>query len=484
MDLGEKIATDIAVTTAINLAQKVRGLVFIPLITKFLGTTAYGVFIQVTVVATVMATIFRIGLESALVRYMQGFEEQDERAQLYYSILTVGTISGATAAGVIAIAAEPVSQLTLSSERYAPIFTIGAALIPLYIIQEIEKNFFRSEMRVKTYSLLDGVKVYLEVGTLIVIIWWFGYGLSSVFYTLIGVHCLFIIATQAIITRQIGIKRPSTSGFYRYFRYSIPVMIAGISGMSQDRADRILIGYFIGPAAVGIYSIAYTLARLIRIFALPLRISFFAEFSRLWEDGCRSDAYQILTNGIRYFVTLSIPSIIGLYLIAPSLLPRLSTAEVAQQATNLILVLTVAITCIGFATIYQQVFYAAERTRIISIIRGVAGLLNVGLNIVLIPRFGILGAAMTTLATFGLTCFLIFGLSHRYFSTPIPVMFVVKSVIAAVAMTIAITVLKLTHFVTIILVAPPVYFTVLYSIGGLSKSDISFLWSTARSIKP
>lgn len=484
MGLDEKIATDIAVSTAVNLAQKIRGLVFIPLITKFLGADSYGAFIQVTVVMTLIATVFRFGLDSSLVRYMQEISNRNERARLYYSILVAGIGSGAIAAGVIAMVAEQMSRLTLSTESYKPLFEIGSLLIPLYIIEKVEKNFFRSEMRIKTYSLLDGIKVYLEVGTITVIVWWFDYGLLPVFYGLVGIQILFVGLIQLIITRQIGFRHPSISGFGRYFRYSVPIMITELSGMSQDRADRILLGYFIGPAAVGVYSIAYTLARLLRLFALPLRISFFAEFSRLWVDDRRSDAYQILENGVRYFTALSVPSIVGLYLIGPSLLSELSTDHIGQQALPLLPVLAVGVTCIGSATIYQQIFYAAEQTRIVSVIRATGGIMNIGLNIILIPYLGPLGAAITTLATFGFTALGIGGLARQRFSVPFPLLFIIKATIAAAVMTVVMSIIGFTHYAPILLVAPIVYFTVLYGVGGLSDSDLSFLWTTVRSIRP
>lgn len=88
MALEEKLSSDIVVSTLINLSQKVRGLVFIPLITKLLGTASYGAFVQVEIIARTCAMISRLGFDRALIRYAQGPTDA-ERGQLYLSLLLV-----------------------------------------------------------------------------------------------------------------------------------------------------------------------------------------------------------------------------------------------------------------------------------------------------------------------------------------------------------------------------------------------------------
>lgn len=481
--LDEKIATDVAITTVVNLAQKVRGIVFIPLITKILGTAAYGAFVQVIVVADLLSAIFRFGLDSALVRFIQPLESTSEKAQLYSTLCLISVGSGTLVAGVVSATAPQISRLTLGTGDYTEVFAVGGLLIPIYIAQEMARNYYRAEMRVKTYSLLDGVKTYLSVATVIVVVLVLDLGLRELIYALTLVEGTFALVLQGIVVRTIGLRRPSLAGLTDQFEYSLPIMIVEFMGMSQTRVDRLLIGFFLGPAAVGVYAVAYTVARLLRLFALPVRVTLFPELSRLWEGEQREECRRIVYNASRYFVILSVPSVAGVYLMGPSLLSYLSTDVVANEAVILLPVLAMATLLIGVETLYRQLFFAAERTRIVSIIRVSGSILNVVLNVLLIPILGVIGAALTTLVTFGMAFAALFWLARTTFDVSIDARSIVLATVATAVMTSVVVALDITHFLLILAASPIVYFATMYVIGGVSRGDIEFVISLVQSAR-
>jgi O-antigen/teichoic acid export membrane protein len=480
MSLGQKLSTDILVSTAINLSKKVRGIVFIPLITKLLGASAYGVYFQVIIVSTLFAGIFRLGLPSALVHYMQKMDSKYERSELYYSLTMFAVVSGTVVSIVLALTSSTVSRLALGTETYAEVFRIGSLLVPLYIMREMAHNYFRSKMQIKRFSLLDGMKTYLVVGGVLLALLLFNTDLKGVIITMVAVEALFAFVLQGAVYSELGFHPPSLQDSEAYFRYSIPVMVTNFSGNLQSRADRLLIGFFLGPWFVGVYSVAYTVAQLIRMFVLPLRVTLFPELSRLIEEGNEKECSEIITAGTRYFLTLSVPAVAGLSLIRHELLGVLSTAEVVANSRGLVLVLSIGIFFWGLEILYRQLFQASGRTSIVSRVRVAGSLLNLGLNVALIGPFGILGAAIATLVSYAATFGAIYFLVYSVYEINVDYRLAVKILGSTIVMASIVTGLRINGIAITLVVAPLTYFTTLYLIGGIEREDLNFVMNILK----
>ena len=476
MALSEKLSSDVIVTTLVNFSQKIRGIVFIPLITRLLGTASYGAFIQIEVIARMCSAIARLGLENALIKYSQ----ERDGSRLYITLTSVTLVLGSVIAVNVFLTAESISRLFLSSTEYTALFQIGSLLVPIYIAQDMGQNYYRAEMRVKRFSVLEGLKTYLNVGTVIVVLFVMNGGLFEIVVAVTLVELVFALILQGTVLRSTGLHTPSISDIGPSVRYSIPIMVGDVSGMFQDRVDRLLLGIFIGANAVGIYSIAYSVAKLLRMYALPLRVTFFPEFSRLWEEGDQESCYQYLANGTRYLIGLAVPSVVGLYLIGEQLIGLLSTPEAAAYAPTLLPIIAAGIMLIGLDTLYRQLFFASGKTLLVSIIRVGASLLNIGLNVVLIPQMGVIGAALATLLTFIIGFSVLYGLTLRNYEIIVEWEFALKSLGAAVIMLGVAILSGIQSLILLLVLCPVVYFTVLIAIKGVHPHEARFILDLIR----
>lgn len=479
MGLDEKLSSDVVVSTLINLSQKIRGLVFIPLITKILGTAAYGAFVQVEIVARTFALLSRLGFDRGLIRYSQG-RTDEERGQLYISLLLMPLgISSLFTASII-VMAGPISAIFLSTQEYALLFKIGALLVPIYVAQVMAQNWYRAEMNIKWYSILEGLKTYLKVATVIAVLFVADLGLASLIAAIVIVEGSFAVLLQGAVLRRTGLHWPTTDGFEEYLRYSLPTSLTDLAGRFHDRADRLLLGFFLGASAVGIYSVAYTVAKLLRIYVLPLRLAFFPEFSRLWEAGQQEECYRYLADGSRYFLGLAIPSIVGLYLTGGQVIGWLSTSEAAEQAPLLLSIIALGIVWSGLETLLRQILYADGDTKTPTIIHVTSTLFNIGLNIALIPIYGIIGAAFATLLSYFLTFSVLYAIATRRFDIDLEGGFTIRAVAAAGIMFAVVTLLGVQHVIALLVSCPIIYGSLLVLFGGIELDELAFI---ARSIR-
>ena len=480
MGLDRKVSIDILLTTLINLSKKVRGIVFIPLITKLLGAEVYGVYFQVLVVATLFTGVFKLGLPSALVHYSQDLDNKNNRGELYYSLTFVALISGGIIAIVLTFIAPYVSRYTLGTEAYSTVFRVGAVLVPIYVVREMSQNYFRAKRQIKRFSLLDGFKTYSVVGLVVAVLIFFERNLMGVLTAIITVEILFVLGLQIIIYTEVGVHQPSLRKFRTYLRYSIPMMVTTFSGNLQSRADRLLIGFYLGPLAVGVYSIAYTVAQLIRTLILPLRITLLPELSHLLSNGQRSECRDLITVSSKYFLTIAIPSVFGLHLISDKLLRILSTQRVVENSQGIVLILSIGIFFWGLEIIYRQLLNASEKTSLVSQVRLIGSFLNILLNVLLILHFGILGAAIATLVSYMFTFGGVYYLTRSEFDTQFDYRLTASALGSAFTMVVVVSILPVESLVGMIVIAPVIYFLTLFLIGGIDRTELTAIFSMLR----
>jgi O-antigen/teichoic acid export membrane protein len=132
----------------------------------------------------------------------------------------------------------------------------------------------------------------------------------------------------------------------------------------------------------------------------------------------------------------------------------------------------------GFYAIISNVIILEKKTKIMGSIWIIAALINLGLNIIIVPHFGILGAAATTLTAYALAFILTVNYSSKIFSIDFNLIFIFKSIIASIVMSLLIISLHPTGILNIlvtIILATIIYLILLLILGGVERRELVLL---------
>ena len=219
---------------------------------------------------------------------------------------------------------------------------------------------------------------------------------SRYLYTgrILGMALPYIIA--GILIMMYIFKKGKTLFNKKYWKFCLPLCLPlifhGISGIICSSSDRIMIQKMIGLTAVGIYALAYNFSSIMESIWGALRNSwdpFFFEY-------VKSNQLDILKNKSKNYIRLYTCLTIGFILLTPEVFKIFGSAEY-QEGTVIIPVIVIscyATFVYSFAANYEFCF---KRTDIIAIGSSIAGVANIGLNLVLINSIGYLGAAIATM---------------------------------------------------------------------------------------
>jgi O-antigen/teichoic acid export membrane protein len=190
--------------------------------------------------------------------------------------------------------------------------------------------------------------------------------------------------------RHAGVVRPM-------LRATLPFAVDDGLSVAYVRVDAVLLGIFKGPTAVGLYQSATNLVLYLNVLPRMLNMSMYPQMSRAWPDHL-SELRRLRDASIRLLGAVAIPITVGSFLLAPQIFgtlygPKFEPAVRFYQ----LLVLVIPLRMLGntLGTAITSVDRQGQRAFIV----GVAAALNVGLNLILIPIWSIMGAVVATLVT-------------------------------------------------------------------------------------
>ncbi len=131
----------------------------------------------------------------------------------------------------------------------------------------------------------------------------------------------------------------------------------------------------------------------------------------------------------------------------------------------------------GAYAVISHILILKKKTKFAGIIWIMAAILNLGLNLILIPYMGILGAAITTLIAFTFAFILTTHYSFKYLTFDIEFGFILKSIVASIIMSLVIVKwnpVGILNVLIIVGVCVVVYAAILLLLGGIKKEEISF----------
>jgi O-antigen/teichoic acid export membrane protein len=242
-------------------------------------------------------------------------------------------------------------------------------------------------------------------------------------------------------------------------------------------SDRFIIGYLLGTKSTGLYSVGYDLAKqilvllmmIVNLAAYPLVIK------ALETEGVKAAQKQLDQNTILLFF-IGLPATLGLILLSPDITSVFLGPSFREAGGIIFSLICVAVFIQTIKTYYFDLAFELGKKTIYQIWPVlIAGLVNVGLNFLLIPKFGIKGSAYASITAYVIGIILSWGIGQKAFPLTFPGKDVGKLFIAAFGMSAALYPLYhqngIPWMISKVLIGAIVYFLFVYvlNVGNCRK---------------
>lgn len=477
----KKFAQRIGLIGATNLLISLSGIILLPILTKTIPIEEYGTYVQVTVTIGLVPAMVMLGLPYTMVRFLAAAKSKEDIQEGYYSILGITVITSGMASIIIFLLAGPLSNALFDGR--VEVTRILAAIVFLECMNGLQFNYFRTFQQIKRYSALTFSKTLVQL-TLVGAFVLLGHGLFGAVIGLLITDLILFAIMGILIVSEIGVAVPKFTHLREYLSFGIPTVPGNISNWVVNSSDRYVIAIFVGTAHVGYYSPGYTLGNIIGIFIAPLSFMLPAALSAQYDMKNIKTVQTILSYSKKYFLALAIPSVVGLSILSAPLLEVITTPDIAEHGHMITFFTSLGALFYGIRAIDSQILILEKKTMITGKIWLFSGFLNIVLNLLFIPIFGIVGAAVTTLISYIVAYIILGHISRRFLGSPVNPFFVFKCLLSSAIVALVLLIINprgVDEIILAIIICTSIYFSMLLALKGFTKDEIEFFKKTFKT---
>ena len=277
-----KFAKDLGITGITNALVALSGLVTLPILTKVLGVSDYGIWIQIQVTLSLLPTLANLGLPYTLVRFLPGEQSKEIVRDGYYSVFTLVLVVSSIISIIMFLCADSIAGLLGCSGKMIWILSV---ILPVECLIGVCIAVLRAFQMINLYAFFIIIKTYGEVALIAFLLLVWKQGLVEVLIASLGIRVDIYIALFILIGFKINICIPRFSQIKEYLLFGLPTVPGNISSWVTNASDRYIIGYFLSAVYVGYYSPGYSLGGIIGMFAMPIGFIMPAVLSELYDTG-------------------------------------------------------------------------------------------------------------------------------------------------------------------------------------------------------
>lgn len=466
---------------AANIVVLLLALIQIPIVTKTLGASDYGIYSLISVTISLIVPFAGLALGDSVIRFLAADKDRARVADGFLSVCAVVFTSGSVASLLLFALAGPLAGSIFDDPEAAFYIRLASALILLNCMFNTAVSFTRMQRNIGLRTALTLFQSVATLGLMVLLVTT-GYGLSGVVVATLLAAVLANVVAFALVLRQTGLRVPKFGDMKKFLGWSIPLVPNASILWIIHVSDRYMVSYFVDTTAAGIYSAAYSVGNYAHFALYPLGIVLYPYVVKTYDEGHLRETANYLKYGLKYLMMISIPAAFGLSVLSGQLMDMMTSAEFAVGSRVVPLVAFGGVIFCLFQ-IGSYVIHVVNKTRLTVWLLGSSALLNIVLNAVLIPRMGMMGAAVATVISYGELGLLTLAVTRRYLKFDLSLPFMAKSIALSGIMAFCIWLVN-PHSVVAVSVSIAVgivgYFAVLILIGGLSRSELRFFWAFAR----
>jgi O-antigen/teichoic acid export membrane protein len=371
---------------------------FNPILVRLIGKQSFGTYALLLAVYSLASPLVAFGIFNSI-RKTMGESKDKEKKKVAFGGYRLSFIYSACAFGIgLAVV------LLLGFFGFVQDFIYISLLIivfslSLFVIYEAARSILFGLHKERTAETLRFLEKFIAalIGLILV---YLGFGIPGIFMGILFSLLVVALIGYFIVKDKIGLGKESIKdGFTKYkgaiFSFGGLTLISMLLAEALYDSDILLIGFFLNTESVGAYKAALVLARLLWLIPLAFQTVLLHYVSEIWSKGKSSELEDIITGIAKYVTLIMILFGFGLLILAGPFVTLYFGAEFSDSVVPL-QILIIGSLGFGLARVMNPIIEGTGHIKAgIRISAGIVAL-NITLNILLIPIYGITGAAIAT----------------------------------------------------------------------------------------
>lgn len=398
-----------------GVATKLVGFVLLPLYTHYLTPADYGVLGLLYITMRILDIVVIQGMTTAVFRAYT-FDFRGDPAQQREAINTAYWYSLGSAVvlfGTLSLFAGTLNDIVFKDGNWTHLFRLMFLAGLFRSTQNVSRQIMRAHRRSATYATIQFCDFFSAALLNVYFIVYAKQGLAGIVYSEVIREAALMFVFHFTLYRQLGFQF-SKPKLVDMLAFGLPKVPAGLSLLVLSASDRYFLEHYSTATELGLYSMGYRLGGLLSDFAIqPFMQTWPTMYFPLAKES-KDEGREILGRFMTYFLVVVGFMALAICVFVEPLL-RIMADEKFHEAGRVVPLIVLALVFSGVYRVLIVGINIKRKTIFIPMMVGGAALLNVFFNALLIPHYGMMGAAVATVLSYIAMCTAAYIIDHHYF---------------------------------------------------------------------
>jgi O-antigen/teichoic acid export membrane protein len=411
-----RLIKNTALYTLGNLIPKAAAFFLLPLYTRVLIPADYGIISAVGLLGSICVILFSLAIDRSVCRLYWDHKTDEAQALYLGSVILPLWVISSVMLFLLIFPLRGVVSLAFTSIPFFPYYVLAIVAAYLQVFGLIPKAVLRVRQQAGAFLWLSLAEFLITTGC---VIWFILIRREGASGMLKGLMAGPLVLAPVYIIYSFRIMHPALSlpVLRQSLRFSLPMIPVLLCSWVLSITDRIFIERYFSMSDVGLYSLGYRIAGLALVvcgaFSMAYNPLFFEVASSVDQVAAKArlykynNAYVLFLLFICFTISFFSREVIGLFLDARYL-----------EAYKIVPVISLAYFISLTSGLLNLSVYQTKSTLPMMWVQVAAALVNVGLNALMVPRFGAYGAAWATVFSFCIMFAVAYPMAKRRYFIP------------------------------------------------------------------
>ena len=393
------------------LLSKIVGFLMIPLYTRYLTTSDYGVLELLDLTSTIVSIFISMRIGSAVIRFYYDSIDELEQKKVVSTAYMATFVSALLVILFSQIFSIRLSSLIFDTNVYDKYFKLVFMATALSLISSVPEAYLMARKQSIFYTIISLMTLSSYLIFNIYFIVFLKMGILGILYSSV----ITKIFNSSVLSFYCITKNSLFFSFTKFksmLKFSLPLIPANVGTFILNYADRFILQKLATTAEVGIYALGYKFGYMLPVLVMgPINMIWVPQ---MFELASKSDK-KTIEKMFTYIMLILIFCGLGLILLTKDAI-RIMATPPFYPAYKVVSFVVLGYIFRGMASFFWDGIMIAKKTIYIGISVFISALSNILLNILLIPQFRAMGAAYSTAISFFIMFVLIFYFCQRVYS--------------------------------------------------------------------
>jgi O-antigen/teichoic acid export membrane protein len=388
---GKSLVKNTAIYALGGIAPRLLSFISFPILTSYLTPADYGIVNYVNTLNTFLMVLGFLSVNTYYLVFYYRCESKEEQKKLLGNLTSFIILFNLFLLTLLSIFGVNIYQLLDSEISFYPYIFLGLLIHFFNLFSVLPSALYRL---LEKPLLLTAVSVSKAVVTLLlvlVMVVYLKYTAIGVLYATLTVHFVyafvFLYLSKDHIIWNLNLKQ-----IRKVLIFSLPLVPGSLAYYITTLSDRILIDKYLTLNDLGIYSTAATLALILNIFSYGSYKAFEPYIFKNWGQDGFIQSFSKIRNAFVYVLLIGV---LGLSVFSKEFFQLMSSPEF-HMAYWYVPLIIIGVYSASLSMLYGTIITAQSKTKINSMINTVGAVISITLNILLLPKYGLVVAAMVS----------------------------------------------------------------------------------------